>query len=109
MEVDINYTPEALLNDLIKKFQLKNDAQLAAKLDVAAPVISKIRHHQLPVGPTMLLRMHEESCLSIKELRALMGDFRPSFSCHGMVNRKYPRDLHAPSKPLTDLEIDKLT
>jgi hypothetical protein len=104
-----HYTPEVLLDYLIKEFRVKNDAHLAVRLDVAAPVISKIRHQQLPVGPTMLLRMHEESLLSVKELRALMNDFRPNFSCQGMANRKYPRNLHAPSKLLTDLEINKLT
>jgi hypothetical protein len=35
-------------------------------------VISKIRHNTLPIGATILLRMHEESDLSISELRALM-------------------------------------
>jgi hypothetical protein len=28
---------------------------------VAPPVISKIRHNTLPIGATLLLRMHEES------------------------------------------------
>jgi hypothetical protein len=39
---------------------------------VAPPVISKIRHNTLPIGATILLRMHEESDFSITELRALM-------------------------------------
>jgi hypothetical protein len=39
---------------------------------VAPPVISKIRHNTLPIGATILLRMHEVSDFSIRELRALM-------------------------------------
>jgi hypothetical protein len=35
-------------------------------------VISKIRHSTLPIGATILLRMHEISNYSIRELRALM-------------------------------------
>jgi hypothetical protein len=35
-------------------------------------VISKIRHNTLPIGATILLRMHEVSDYSIRELRALM-------------------------------------
>jgi hypothetical protein len=35
-------------------------------------VISKIRHNTLPIGATILLRMHEVSDFSIRELRALM-------------------------------------
>ena len=41
-------------------------------LEVAPPVISKIRHNTLPIGATILLRMHEVSDFSIRELRALM-------------------------------------
>ena len=43
------------------------------------PVISKIRHHRLPVGASLLIRMHEVSDLSIRDLRYLMGDRRNKF------------------------------
>jgi hypothetical protein len=33
----------------------------------------------LPVGASLLIRMHEVSDLSIKELRVLMGDRREKF------------------------------
>jgi hypothetical protein len=39
-------------------------------------VISKIRHRTLPVGASLLIRMHEVTDLSIRELRELMGDRR---------------------------------
>jgi hypothetical protein len=45
---------------------------LSRALEVAPPVISKIRHSTLPIGATILLRMHEVSDFSIRELRALM-------------------------------------
>ncbi len=67
------YTPGNLLDAIIAKLQLKNDAALSRALAVAPPVISKIRHRILPIGATILLRMHEVSELSIRELRALMG------------------------------------
>ncbi|MFC0250683.1 hypothetical protein [Massilia consociata] len=35
-------------------------------------MISKIRHNTLPIGATLLLRMHEVSEFSIRELRELM-------------------------------------
>lgn len=63
-----------LLDALIETLRLKNDAALARSLEVAPPVLSKIRHGKLPVGASMLIRMHESSELPIKELRALMGD-----------------------------------
>lgn len=70
------YDPNRLLDTLIERLNLKNDAALSRALEVAPPVISKIRHARLPVGASMLIRMHEESGLSIRELRDLMGDRR---------------------------------
>ena len=68
------YTPDNLLDAIIAKLQLKNDAALSRALEVAPPVISKIRHRTLPIGATILLHMHEVSDFSIRELKALMGN-----------------------------------
>ena len=73
------YDPNNLLDALIEKMGLKNDAALSRTLEVAPPVISKIRHRRLPVGASLLIRMHEVSALSIKDLRVLMGDRRDKF------------------------------
>lgn len=73
------YDPNNLLESLIEKLNLKNDAALSRALEVAPPLISKIRHRRLPVGASLLIRMHEVSDLSIKDLRALMGDRRNKF------------------------------
>ena len=75
----VTYDPNRLLDSLIEKLQLKNDAALSRALEVAPPVISKIRHRRLPVGASLLIRMHEISDLSIGELRRLMGDRRGKF------------------------------
>jgi len=66
--------PNLLLDALINKLRLKNDAALARLLEVAPPVISKLRHGTLPIGPTMLIRMHEISDMGIREMRAVMLD-----------------------------------
>ena len=73
------YDPNNLLDTLIEKLHLKNDAALSRALEVAPPVISKIRHRRLPVGASLLIRMHVVSDLSIRELRTLMGDRREKF------------------------------
>lgn len=65
-----------LLDTIMSKHALKNDAALSRFLEVAPPVISKIRHHRLPVGASMLIRMHEVSGMPIRDLRDLMGDRR---------------------------------
>lgn len=73
------YDPDHLLATLIERLNLKNDAALSRALEVSPPVISKIRHRRLPVTASLLIRMHEVSALSIKELRLLMGDRRQKF------------------------------
>lgn len=67
------YDPNRVLDAIMEKLHLKNDAALSRALEVAPPVISKIRHRTLPIGATILLRMHEVSDFSIRELRALMA------------------------------------
>ncbi|MBC7499063.1 MAG: hypothetical protein H7315_00925 [Herminiimonas sp.] len=74
-----SYDPNNLLDRIIEKLHLKNDAALSRSLEVAPPVISKIRHRRLPVGASLLLRMHEVTDLSLKELRDMMGDRREKF------------------------------
>lgn len=70
------YEPGNLLDAVIERMSLKNDAALSRLLEVQPPIISKIRHRRLPVGASLLIRMHETTGLSIKELRSLMGDRR---------------------------------
>jgi plasmid maintenance system antidote protein VapI len=71
--------PGLLLDILIGKLGLKNDAHLARVLEVAPPVLSKIRHNRLAVGATILIAMHEVTGMSIADLRGLMGDRRAKF------------------------------
>lgn len=65
------------LDRLIIEMALKNDAGLARVLEVAPPVISKIRHGHLTVGATLLISAHEESGLSINEMKKILygGEF----------------------------------
>ncbi|WP_312435448.1 hypothetical protein [Janthinobacterium sp.] len=60
-----------LLDAVMAKLGLKNDAALARTLEVAPPVISKIRHGRLAVGATILIRMHEVTDIAIRELKAI--------------------------------------
>jgi hypothetical protein len=76
---NIQFNPNHLLDSIQGKMNLKNDAALSRLLTVAPPVISKIRHGRLPVGASLLIRMHEETNLSISELRELMGDRRRKY------------------------------
>lgn len=70
---EIDGSGDNFVDKLIDAMSLKNAAALAARLDVSAAVISKIRHGVLPVGASMLITAHEESGFSIAELKAFAG------------------------------------
>jgi hypothetical protein len=76
---DFNYNPEALLDAIIAQLGIRNDAALSRRLEVAPPVISKIRSKTLPIGATLLIRIHEETGWTIKDIRSKMGDNREKF------------------------------
>lgn len=76
--VTVQYDPNALLNDVRNHLGVSSDAALCARLDLAPPVMSKIRHKKLTIGPTLLIRLHEETNWSIKDLKARMGILSPS-------------------------------
>ncbi|AMP05240.1 hypothetical protein [Collimonas pratensis] len=59
-----------MLDAVMAKLELKNDAALSRRLEVAPPVISKIRHGRLRVGASILISLHETSDFSIAELKS---------------------------------------
>lgn len=71
------YNPDTLLDTVRLMLGLKNDAALARRLRVAASSISKIRNRRQVVSAEMIVCLHEETRLSIRDLRWLCGDFRP--------------------------------
>lgn len=70
------YDPGALLDYLRAKLRLKNDRALANALGTGAPLISKVRSGQKPLSASLMIRIHEVTGLSIREIRDLMGDRR---------------------------------
>lgn len=80
IEECFEYDPNRLLNVVMQRLHLKNDAALSKTLEVSPATVSKIRHMKLRIGGSLLIKMHEITDLSIKELRGLMGDRRPNYS-----------------------------
>jgi plasmid maintenance system antidote protein VapI len=93
-----SYDPNRLLDTLLERMNLKNDAALSRALEVAPPVISKIRHRRLPVGASLLIRMHEVSEMSIRELRDLMGDRRTKYRLSDAQGKPKPAEATAAGK-----------
>lgn len=58
-----------LLDAVKAKLELKNDAALSRKLDVAPPNLSKIRNGHNAVGDSLILRLVEDSIMTLAEIR----------------------------------------
>lgn len=58
-----------LLDMLLAKHQLKNDAALARMLCLQPPVLSKLRHHTMPAGDSLVLRCTDLAGLTLAEVR----------------------------------------
>ena len=61
-----------LLDEVKKRYEVKNDAELSRKLDVPPPTISKIRSGKVNVSADMILRIHENFGMPVKEIRELL-------------------------------------
>jgi plasmid maintenance system antidote protein VapI len=64
--------PHPLLDHLISFYTLKTDAAVARRLGVAQPVISKIRHKKQDVGASMMLKIHDEFGMEIRDIRQFL-------------------------------------
>jgi hypothetical protein len=74
--VDRPYDPEQLLNSLLDKMHLREDAELAKKLRMDKRLLSKIRERRLQISGSMLMLMQEATGITIAELRCILGDRR---------------------------------
>ncbi len=71
-----SYQPDLLLDFVRQKLGVHTDRAMCKILGFSPVSISKIRHRRIAVGAELLLAMHEETEVPIKELKALMGDHR---------------------------------
>jgi transcriptional regulator with XRE-family HTH domain len=60
-----------LLDELQSRFEIKNDRQLAAKLNLSTPVMSRIRNGKSAVSADVMIRIHEVLGLPIAEIKEL--------------------------------------
>lgn len=66
--------PHGMLDYLMATYKIKNDAELAKRLNVTGPVISKIRNRKTPVGAGLILEIHDYFEIPIKEIKALIAE-----------------------------------
>jgi DNA-binding transcriptional regulator YdaS (Cro superfamily) len=60
-----------LLDELQKKFSIKNDAALARELDLTPVDVSKLRSGKVRLGPRAILSIHEHLGVAVAEIRQL--------------------------------------
>ena len=71
-----SYDPGLLLNTLLDRLNLKEDAELAKKLKMDKALIGKIRDRQLQISGSMLMLIQEATGIAVPELRQILKDRR---------------------------------
>lgn len=61
-----------LLDHLKENFGMKNDADIARTLNIAPPIVSRIRNGKSNVSAEIILRIHEAFEMPIKDIKALL-------------------------------------
>lgn len=67
------YDPNALFDELMDRFKLRNDSALAKMLGVSAPVICKARNKTSSITGELLLRMWDVTGIAVDDLRFMAG------------------------------------
>jgi hypothetical protein len=70
------YDPNSLLDALLRKMQVRDDAALARALKIDAKILGKLRERRLQVSACMLILMQEATGIGIATLRTLLKDRR---------------------------------
>jgi plasmid maintenance system antidote protein VapI len=60
-----------ILDELQKQFEIKNDRQLAIKLGVDAPTISRVRTGKAKVSAELMIAIHKTFGLSIADIEEM--------------------------------------
>jgi hypothetical protein len=68
-----DYTPAHLLDTMLERLKLKNDAALSRAMKLPPAVISKVRSKKVSVTSAILIRFHYITGWAIADLNALMG------------------------------------
>jgi len=68
------YKPAYFLAQMIKSLGLNSMGELSIKVDIDPALLCKMRQGNIPIRGQHILRFHEVTGLSVKELRLILGD-----------------------------------
>lgn len=71
--------PNRLFDALRQQLDCENDEALAHALHVEPYLVARIRRHQQPVEPSLLICINEATGINMRELRRMMGDRRAEY------------------------------
>lgn len=101
----------ALLDALLLKLNLKTDAELCRAVNMQPSAISKLRTDSMPIGAKVLLRFHEVSGISIRELKSYLPEEHWS-ARHGFrkasTNKHVDLEAIARADEISENVIDRL-
>jgi plasmid maintenance system antidote protein VapI len=61
-----------ILDVLKEKYDLKNDAAIAKALEIAPPIVSRIRNGKSNVSAEIILKIHETFGMPVADIKALL-------------------------------------
>lgn len=68
----VNTNAAAVFDEVRSKNKIKNDAELARRLDVAQSAISAMRKQSIPLGNAMQKRILDRGLMSARRIKALL-------------------------------------
>jgi antitoxin HigA-1 len=71
-----SYDPARLFDTVRQRLQLHSDKALAKALQIAPPLLARLRERVLPVSGSLLLRIQDVSGIAVAELQRVLGDRR---------------------------------
>lgn len=71
-----SYDPARLFDTVRQRLQLHSDKALAKALQIAPPLLARLREQVLPVSGSLLLRIQDVSGIAVAELQRVLGDRR---------------------------------
>jgi hypothetical protein len=73
------FDPNRMFDTLQQMLDLENDEALSHVLHVEPYLIKRVREHQHPLDPSLLIRINEATGINMRELRQMMGDRRTEY------------------------------
>lgn len=87
-KISFEYNPVPVISAALKISGLFSIDKLCIAMDIDPAIMSKLRHKKIPLNHNHLLKFHEFTGISVRELRNMMGDMS-----EGMYEKPFGKPL----------------